>query len=218
MGLWILCGSLLGARLGFILSHFRYFSANPGEIVKLHAGGLDWFGALIGAILFSILASIVLHLNILTTLDLYSVMLLPLASAGWLGCWTAGTAYGKALTKGTWWGVMMQDESGVFSLRVPLQPVAALSLIVLIILVERLARGKAEGFLYSSMGTVFSLHCLLFSFLRADPSLTFLRLRLDTLLSMISSIIFVILVIIHLRRGSKKDKIKEQDLTDEVVA
>ncbi len=214
--IWVLCGSLLGARLGYVLFHLHYYLLYPGEILRFWTGGLNAFGGLAGAVIFAMIAAPVLRSGIFQTLDLMTVMLLPVAVAGWLGCWAVGAAYGQALEPGTWWGMLMLDETGVTSLRVPLQPLAAASLILFMFLADRFTRHSVHGMAFVVNGLVFSLHALLFTLMRADPMQTLWGLRLDTVLFGFSLINLVILLIFLLRQKSKTDKMKKYDLQQEV--
>lgn len=216
--IWVLCGSLLGARLGYVFFNLNYYSLHRGEILKIWAGGVNGFGALVGAVIFTILAALVFHLGNLRTLDLMTGMLLPISVAGWLGCWAVGAAYGQSLEPGTWWGLRMLDDSGVTGLRVPLQPAAAVSLIIFLLLVERLTHHQAQGIPFAASGLVFSLLALLFSFMRADPIQTLWNLRLDSILSIILSFACTILLGFLVWRKRKKDKMKRQERIDETTA
>jgi prolipoprotein diacylglyceryltransferase len=211
-----LCGGLLVGRIGFVLTHMQFFAVNRLQIPQFWLGGLNGFGALAGAILFAILAATALKMQLMRTLDLLTRQLLPLGVAVWLGCWAIGLAYGQALDQGTWWGMRMLDETGVTSLRVPLQPVAAFSLLIILLLVERFAKNTWYGVFFTASGLVFSLHTLLFSCMRADPVQYFFSLRLDVILSIISSFGFLILLAFLIIRGRKKDKMRAQDLVNEV--
>ncbi len=214
-GICVLFGSLLGARLVYVLFHLHYYSLYPGEILKFWSG-LDSFGAFMGAVFFTIFAGLVLRSGIFRTLDLMTVMLLPIAVAGWLGCWAVGAAYGQALEPGTWWGMLMLDETGVTSLRVPLQPLAAASLILFMFLADRFTRHSVHGLAFAVNCLVFSLHALIFTLMRADPMQTLWGLRLDTVLFGFSLVILVILLIFLLRQKSKTDKMKKYNLQQEV--
>lgn len=180
-GVFSLAGALLGARIGFSAAYHTYFSTHAFEISHLTQGGFSWPGALAGAILFACLSLVILRLPFLEGLDRFSRMLLPLATAVWLGGWQAGIAFGQLLPAGTWWGSMMRDESGLTALRVPVQPAAAVSLLLMLGLIELLIRHvKKEGLKAGVTFFVLCLHSLLFSFMRYDSVQSLLGFRLDT--------------------------------------
>ncbi len=218
MGLWVLIGALLGARSGYVLMHLHFYLLHPAGIAKFWQGGLSGFGAFAGAVLFSIIAARILHMQTLQTLDRMSYLILPLGVTIWLGCWAAGTAYGPTLEPGTWWGMAILDETGLNSLRVPLQPMAAISLFVLIYIIERKIPHQKNGILFAGTGLGISLHSLLFSFFRADPVQSVFGLRLDSLLALFSSVCFAVYLIILIKRVLIKDKMKKDDIVQEAAA
>ena len=72
------------------------------------------------------------------------------------------------------------DESGITSLRWPLQPAAALSLLVFFALLERFVRPLQPAGLISWLGQVgLMLNLLAASLLRADPAPTWRGMRID---------------------------------------
>ena len=48
MGVWILVGAVVGARLAYVITEYHYYLAAPWEILKLNSGGLAFHGGLIG--------------------------------------------------------------------------------------------------------------------------------------------------------------------------
>ncbi len=180
-GLLTFLGALVGARLGFALLFHEYFKTAWTEIFNIELGGLFWPGAVPGAILFAWMGCALLRLPRLTGLDRLSRMLLPLGVAAWMASWQVGVAYGHPLQAGTWWGMMSLDESGQSMLRVPIQPAAILSLLVLVLVVEFLVRKTPKPGLPSAVvGVAFFAHTLLFSLMRADPTRLIYGLRWET--------------------------------------
>ncbi len=55
VGLWVLPAAVIGARIYYVLFSWDYYSAHPGEIIKIWHGGMAIHGGLIGAILAGIL-------------------------------------------------------------------------------------------------------------------------------------------------------------------
>lgn len=208
MGILCLAGALAGARAGSVMIHSIFYSLHPDRIFKLWMGGLDGFGGLAGGILFAILFGWVFGEKIWKVLDKITLILLPLGAAAWLGNWYAGVAYGQLLDSGTWWGLVVPDEAGVLSLRVPLQPFAAFTLIALLVLVEGFTARSSPGIRFAWCGLVFSVHSVLFDLMRADPARFIGGLRLDVFLFLIASILFIVLLgLFSFIQRRKRDKI-----------
>lgn len=205
-GLFTLLGALMGARLGFALLFHEYFRSAGIEIINPGLGGLYWPGAAAGAILFAWLGCSLLRLPRRIGLDRLSRLLLPLGIAAWLAAWQFGVAYGTTLPSGTWWGTMALDEGGNTALRAPVQPAAILSLMVLILLMERVVRkNPVPGLTAGTIGIVFFIHTFVFSFMRADPTRVFAGWRWDTwtALIFISASVVFLLVILRLNKTTK---------------
>jgi hypothetical protein len=185
--LLVLFSGLLGARLGYVLTNWAYFAAHPDEIPLIIQGGLTWPGAIFGATL------VFLYLVISYRSprggratpgwigDRLYPLLPPLAVTTWLGSWSVGSAFGPVLPAGTWWGIPGLDEGGARGLHWPLQPLAALSLLVYYWILERSIKplhppGRLSWL--ASFGLLLNL--LAASLLRADPAPTWYGLRPDT--------------------------------------
>lgn len=185
-GVFTLIGALIGARLGYTLLHINYFLTNPVEIPQFWLGGFTWEGAFAGGLLFLFFAKLIWQWPFLNLLDRISLLILPLGLAGWLGCWLTGVGYGQVLPTGSWFAIQALDETGTLALRVPVQPLGAISLAIFM--------GFAELLLYPTQTIgkkgvvaclVFSADMLLFSFLRADPAQTWQGLRFESWTAML---------------------------------
>jgi phosphatidylglycerol:prolipoprotein diacylglycerol transferase len=196
---WLLAGwgilliSLAGARMGYCLERFPYFARHLLEGLAFWQGGLNWQGAVVGGFAALFLVNRLSKIPFLVLLDTTSVILLPLAVTAWLGAWTEGIAYGMALPPGTWWGLPSKDVYGQVGLFAPLPLGASLSLLILIGMVETGAvRFKRKGAAGALVWLVFSLIMLLFTWLRADPSPTWLHLRLETWFGLVLTGVFLV--------------------------
>jgi len=199
-----LAGALFGARAGFIIAYHQYYFAHTQEILHIDQGGLSWPGAVIGAILFAWLGLRFLGFWVSDGFDKISRMLLPAAAAIWLGAWLSGLAYGQALPGGTWWGMPTPDESGLVALRAPVQPAAILSLILALLICEWLTHNaKKKGVKAAWMLFAFSIHSLLFSFMRYDSVQHLFGLRLDSWAAMAITIFAIIVLSITLIKPLK---------------
>ena len=188
-GLAVLTGALLGARLAFVLEHLAYYSTRQNEIFNFRAGGLWWPGAVAGGLLVILVIGIVRKHKILETFDKFSVFLLPLSVSFWLAAWSAGVAYGTRLDPSVWWGMPMLDISGVTAPRVPVQPAAAFTILLLLGAIEWIwKKPSPAGRRMALLMLVLSIHTLLFSIMRADPVQPILGIRLDVW----ASILFIL--------------------------
>ena len=180
--LLVLLCALLGSRLGFVLENFNYYAAHLSEIPAFSNGGLALGGAAAGWTLGLVLAAAIQRSSVLRLSDWLYGLIPPLTVAGVLACWPAGVMYGPLLPAGTWWGIPAPDESGLMALRWPLQPIAALALLIFYDLMERLVLlPRPSGWLSSLASTWFVTVALVVSLLRADPVPTWGGLHLDTL-------------------------------------
>jgi prolipoprotein diacylglyceryltransferase len=202
---WIvLLGGLIGARAGFVLEHISYFSTHTVEIPQLWLGGLTWEGALAGGMLTLPLIARLWRWPLNLVADRLSRLILPLSIAGWTACWWSGLGYGQALPDNFWWGMKMSDESGIVSLRTPVQPLAILSLVVFLGVLELwLNLREKPGLRGPTTLLVFSADMLLLSFLRADPSPFFIGLRIETWLAMVYTSVGLLFTIFNTLKKKK---------------
>jgi phosphatidylglycerol:prolipoprotein diacylglycerol transferase len=208
--LLVLLGALLGARLGYVLVHLSYYSLHPAEILALRAGGLSGGGAALGWVVGLLLSALIHRVPVLRLADWLYPLLPPLAVAGYLGCWMAGVAYGPELPAGTWWGVLAPDESGLVAPHWPLQPAAALALLVFYWLMERLIPlPRPSGWLFSLAATWYIVVDLVVSLLRSDPQPSWGVFHLDTLGNLVALALclglFVALTFITRRQAKLKN-------------
>lgn len=216
-GLGIYLGALIGARLGYSLEHFAYFSRHPAGVFAFWSGGFTWQGGVIGAFCSLVLLSKLWKKSFWALIDTTSIMLLPLAVTLWLGAWTEGVAYGVSLPEGTWWALPSADVYGEAGLHAPVQLLAALALLVAIGVFEGLTlKLKQAGLRGTLIWLVFSLLMLVFTWLRADPSPLLLNLRVETWFAILFSVIFIFLSL-GLYFASRPSQVKDPSrLTEEL--
>ena len=203
-GFIVLAAALLGSRLAYVLLHTNYYSTRGSEVLNLGAGGLWWPGALVAGFLIVLVVALVRRIALGSTMDKFSVMLLPLAASFWLASWSAGVAYGARLDPSIWWGLPSLDLTGVIANRVPVQPAAALTLLLLLggaewLGKEKFNNGRRAGLLFLFL----SVHTLVFSFIRADPILHWLGLRLDIWVCLFMILIALLLFVFTFAVKSK---------------
>jgi prolipoprotein diacylglyceryltransferase len=177
-----LLGCLVGARLAFAGVHSAYFSVHPLEVLEFWLGGLSWTGAFAGAVLTIFILAWVWHMPVTKLADGLAPLFPPLVIGIWLGCWQAGIAYGASAPTGSWWAMPTLDEAGKFSLREPLQLLAALSILFFFVFLEsNLHLFSHPGQFTAVTALGISIDVLLFSRFRADPLPVWNGLRTDLL-------------------------------------
>ncbi|MDH5507743.1 MAG: prolipoprotein diacylglyceryl transferase [Anaerolineae bacterium] len=171
-------GSLLGARVGYVIFNWAYFESHPLLILNLSTGGLSWVGALCGALLALASLAYLREQPMAAQVD----PLLPVAggvsAAAWLACWRAGCAYGPTLD--SWWALPAPDLWGQSALRLPTQLVGAVLAVVWFAgLIYFKTRFPIPG-LAAAVGLLgLSIQLFLLTYLRADPMPIWQGLRWD---------------------------------------
>ncbi len=205
LSLWVLLGSWLGARIAFFIWHPAIILDLGWQAFGLREGGLVWPGAIAGAWLSIWLISLKVDKSFLETADFLIVMLPPIAITSWLAGWFSGSAYGPIMTE-AWWVPMSLDDTFQMAPHFPLQLVVAASLFVLNIVAESCIPKNKKGFRTTIIWSIFCLHMLIFSFLRADPRPVFLGLAWDIWLVFIC-ILWALLLWFLWIRELKKNKV-----------
>jgi prolipoprotein diacylglyceryltransferase len=205
-GLIVLAVALLGSRLAYVLLHGNYYATRSSEALNIGEGGLWWPGALAAGLLAALVIAIIRRAPMGSTMDKFSVMLLPLAVSFWLASWSAGVAYGERLDPSIWWGLPMLDITGVIANRVPVQPAAALTLLLLLGGAEWMWKKKLKSGRRMVLLLIFlSGHTLVFSLMRVDPIFHWLGLRLDIwvclFMILITSLLFVLTFAVKSKAG-----------------
>jgi prolipoprotein diacylglyceryltransferase len=190
IGLFVLLGSLVGSRFGYVAFHTSYFAEHFLEAFQIWKGGLDWVGALAGGVLALVCVALFWHIPLALLADHLILLAPPLAIAVWLGCWQSGCAYGAITSPGAWWGIPARDESGAIALRIPIQPLAALSLVLYFWWLEmknfpRETPGRLACLALSGL----SINLLAFTYLRADPAPLWYGVRPDIWFSLTFTVI-----------------------------
>jgi phosphatidylglycerol:prolipoprotein diacylglycerol transferase len=181
-GVIALLAGLVGARLGYALLLEYYYDTHPLEIAQVWQGGLAWPGALAACLLALGLIALAWRYPLGLVVDRLAGAAFPVAAAAWIGCWLVGAAYGRELPAGTWYGLMVTDETGLSALRFPTQPLAAACLVLSYLLLPRNRPGRAlrPGLAGWSALMVLGLNLLVFSLLVDIPGQRWGEQRLET--------------------------------------
>ena len=200
--------ALLGGRAWFVGLHWSYYSAHLGEAPAFWQGGLSWVGAVLGGLLAGGLIVLLAHRAPAWLADGLAPLLGPLAVGTWLGCWTAGVAYGQGVASWlAWLSIPAADEAGQIAQRFPLQPLAAFGLLLWLFVLERRAERLRSRAFRPGLVAAFSLlglglDLLLASLAWADPTPTWGPLRIDTWCAAALSVFSLAAVLLITRRSA----------------
>jgi phosphatidylglycerol:prolipoprotein diacylglycerol transferase len=156
LGVWILIGAIVGARVAYVLTEYRYFSANPWEIWKINSGGLAFHGGLIGGFLAGIWYTRSRRLETWKIADIVT----PYIALGYaivrIGCLLNGCCYGLPTTVP--WALRCAAHDA--TLRHPTQIYSMVGSFILFLILRSLRKHRQfPGFL-------FMLYLVLYSVLR----------------------------------------------------
>jgi phosphatidylglycerol:prolipoprotein diacylglycerol transferase len=181
MGLSVLLGGLIGARLAFIIAHWSFYIGRPIEMLKFWQGGLSWSGAAIGGLLALVIFALVTKRSFWSLADHLAAPVAFLAAGLWIGCLVDGCAYGIGGQTGPL-AITSSDMFGVISSRWPTQIVGAACSLLILLGVFLLRRWlKPPGLMASLVLTLLAAMMLALSFTRGDPVGLLWGLRLDML-------------------------------------
>ena len=119
--LYLIVSGLVGARLVYVLTNFKFYFLNPADIFKIWEGGLVFYGGLIAGII-----TLVVYTRIQKDADFWTIgdLLAPAISLahvfGRIGCFLAGCCYGKPSMLP--WAVKYSNPESLAPLNVCLHP------------------------------------------------------------------------------------------------
>ncbi len=173
---WLIVVSLVGAKALLILTGWRYYWKNPGEILSwstFQAGGV-FYGGFIAAVLFALWYVHVHRLPMWKIFDVYVPAVALGLGIGRLGCFAAGCDYGKPTD--SFLGVVFTSPwshqvTGV-PLGVALHPTqlyeSAVSILIFAVLIWWSRRKAYDGQLFVLYLVLYAVARFFLEFLRGD--------------------------------------------------
>ncbi|MDP3791460.1 MAG: prolipoprotein diacylglyceryl transferase [Candidatus Omnitrophota bacterium] len=193
-GIVILIGGLIGARLFFVLMNFRYYIANPIEIINLTKGGLVWYGGFLIGILVGIVFVKKNNINFWDGADLLAPFMALAQSIGRIGCFLNGCCYGIPAHKDYPLGVIFPQEP---ILRHPAQIYESITMLIVFLVLRRWQKSRHfKGEIFLGYAMLYSLSRFLIEFLRGDNPKIFIGLTIAQVISiMILPVCAIILIV-----------------------
>lgn len=94
--IWIILAGLIGARIGYVIAHFRYYVEYPLDILKIWQGGLVFHGGFLGGFLVMMIWLFKKERkNLWKWFDAAIPALVLANSIGKIGCFLNGCCYGR---------------------------------------------------------------------------------------------------------------------------
>ncbi len=148
-----LIGGIVVARAFHVVLNRVYFEAHPDEITAIDAGGLNWHGAVVGAVVAGYFMAHLRHVRWSLLLNSLSFALPIIAFAAWWGCGANHCAYGAEVDNlSNYPGFLVWEERDIFNIIAPRYATQRFGMmwsvgvfIVLFILTRLDRRGKLPG-------------------------------------------------------------------------
>lgn len=168
LGIWILIGAVVGARLAYVITEYRYFSHLPLEIFKINSGGLAFHGGLIGGFGAGFWYSRKQQLDTWRIADVVT----PFIALGYaivrIGCLLNGCCYGVQTSLP--WAMRCAAEDSM--LRHPTQIYSLVgSLILFGVLWAGRKHRQFKGFLFFSYVALYSTMRFIVEYFREGPKI-----------------------------------------------
>lgn len=184
VGIGGIVGGVIGARALHVALNWGYFHTNPVEIVQLWAGGLEWHGALAGALLTGYEVARLRRVQISALTDALALAFPVGAALAWLGCLMSSCAYGQEVRSLADHSPLvvseLRDIYGALAPRYNTQVFGvAWSLLTLAMAALLAWRGALAGRRLWAALAFYSVGALLIAGLRADPMPMWAGLRAD---------------------------------------
>lgn len=179
---WLILIALLGAKVLMILSDWKLYWDNPGQIFSwetLQAGGV-FYGGFVAATLFGLWYTRAHHLPVLKLFDIYAPAIALGHSIGRVGCFAAGDDYGKPTT--AFWGVVYTNpyahQLGGVPLGIRLHPTqiyeSLANLAIFALLLWRYRRKARDGEVFALYLGLYGVARFVIEFFRGDEDRGFL--------------------------------------------
>lgn len=179
-----LIGAFITARLFYVWLNWGYFVDHQAQIFTLPQSGLDWRGAVIGALLAMWVMARLRRVEYLPLLESTAFVLPLIGYLSWRACQINRCAYGAEVSNlSDYPPLIVAELPDIFGLIVPrfnTQLIGmSLSLLVLGVVIVLRYKGWLTGHHFAISLLLYSVSMLLIGFLRGDVLAMDATLRLD---------------------------------------
>jgi phosphatidylglycerol:prolipoprotein diacylglycerol transferase len=176
LGIWIIAGALVGAKLLLFVVEFEYYSQNPRDLLSMFRSGGVFYGGLLTAVLVAFWYMRRARLPLWPTTDAFAPGIALGHVVGRFGCLMAGCCYGEPASVPwaiTFTNPIAADNAGT-PLGVPLHPTqlyeAGAELLILVLLLAGERRGRPfPGRTFWAYMLLYAVSRFIIEFYRGDP-------------------------------------------------
>jgi len=213
LGLWILVASVIGARLGYVIPHWKEFEKNPVLIVAVWEGGLTFYGGVLLAVPVAVFYLKKYNMPHLLVADAIAPSIALGVFLARIGCFLNGCCFGKPTVLP--WGVIFSENSiaGIIFPGIKIHPtqlyesLAGLLMFFILIFLRRFSTKLPDGFFIGFLVLMYSLWRLNSDSMRYYDSSSMMHIdSFSIALSSVLSIILAIVAIIFIFIVFKKSK------------
>jgi phosphatidylglycerol---prolipoprotein diacylglyceryl transferase len=197
---YIIIAAIVGSRLFYVLTNFKFYISSPMEIFKIWNGGLVFYGGFIGAAIVVIIYHKIYQLPLGKTSDIAAVAM-PLGHFfGRIGCFFAGCCYGKVCQMP--WAVTFRSPDSLAPLNIALHPTqlyeSAANLMVFLIMLACRPYKRFDGQLFLMYIILYGINRSIIEMFRDDfrGAIIFGVFSISQSIAIASAIISVIALII----------------------
>lgn len=170
------CG-IVGARIMHIIGNFRFYLADPLEIIMLQHGGLWWFGGLVFGTLGGVIYCLRARQPLYPTLDLIVPFAALAQSIGRIGCFLNGCCFGHL----SGFGLYSEAHQAII---VPTQIYSSVGLLAIFVFLRYLQeQPHKSGQIFFAYLILYSVKRFAIEFWRGDSLPVFAGLTLFQLMS-----------------------------------
>lgn len=200
LGVWIMVGGILGARVAYVVANWPEYMAAPLQIFRIDQGGLIYYGGLIGGSIAIVLMAWIRREPLWSFSD-FVVTSVPLGHAiGRIGCFLNGCCFGKVCQFP--WAIYHEHA---FRHPTPLYESAYNLVIYFVLILLYRIRAHRSGSVFSMYLVLYSLGRFLFEYTRGDDRMRWLGLTVAQDISLALFIAGCFLLIVLPRERTRVD-------------
>ncbi|MFH1825640.1 MAG: prolipoprotein diacylglyceryl transferase [Candidatus Firestonebacteria bacterium] len=184
LSIYIFIGSLVGARLLYVLVEFKQYIERPLDIFKVWEGGLVFYGGLIGGLIIFFWYVKKYNFKVWKIIDIFTLGLVLGQGIGRIGCFFSGCCYGIKSNK---FGVIFSNLKDEIP-HIPTQIIESIGLFIIFTILIN-TKKKLDGEIFIKYIFYYGSFRFLIEFIRGDS-------RGPLLFSLISISQFVSIVLI----------------------